>query len=179
MKIFKTEIFLLFSLIIFSQIFFLTCNEHNDDTPKSSLIIRDNVIYNNGSDIPFTGREKAKVENKIIEYDIVDGLKHGDFRMYYESGNIEVKGQIDKNRNIGKWQYFYESGQIESEGMFVDNLPEGEWKWFYRSGDLREHGSFEGGKRVGMWKQFDESGNVIKEEEILESDSLNTETDHL
>jgi len=179
MKIFKNEISLITILIIFLQFFFLTCEENNDDPPKSSLIIRDNVIYKNGSDIPFTGGEKAKVENKIIEYDIVDGLKHGDFRMYYESGNIEVKGQIDKNRNIGKWQYFYESGQIESEGMFVDNLPEGEWKWYYRSGDLREQGIFEGGKRVGFWKQFDESGNVIKEEEILESDSLNTETDHL
>ncbi len=66
--------------------------------PGKILTIRDNVIYKNGSDIPFTGREKAHVENKIIEYDIVDGLKHGDFRLYYESGNIEIKGQIDKNR---------------------------------------------------------------------------------
>ena len=179
MKIFKNEISLITILIIFVQLFFLTCDKNNIEIPKSSLTIRDNVIYKNGSDIPFTGREKARVENKIIEYDIVDGLKHGDFRMYYESGNIEIKGQIDKNRNIGKWQYFYESGQIESEGMFVDNLPEGEWKWYYRSGYIREQGSFEGGKRVGLWKQFDESGNVIKEEEILESDSLNTETDHL
>ena len=179
MKIFKNEISLITILIIFAQLFVLTCEENNDDPPKSSLTIRDNVIYENGRDIPFTGREKARIENKIIEYDIVDGLKHGDFRLYYESGKIEVKGQIDKNRNIGKWQYFYESGQIESEGMFVDNLPEGEWKWYYRSGDLREQGSFKGGKRVGLWKQFDESGNVIKEEEILESDSLNTETDHL
>jgi len=179
MKIFKNEIFVLSSLIIFAQFFFLACDEKNDNTPESSLTIRDNVIYENGSDIPFTGREKARVENKIIEYDIVDGLKHGDFRLYYESGNIEIIGQIDKNRNIGKWQYFYESGQMESEGNFVDDLPEGEWKWYYRSGDLREQRSFEGGKRIGLWKQLNEGGNVIKEEEVLESDSLNTETDHL
>ena len=179
MKIFKNKIFFLSSLIIIVQFFFLACDDNNDDIPKSNLTIRDNVIYKNGSDIPFTGREKARVENKIIEYDIVDGLKHGDFRLYYESGNIEIKGQIDKNRNIGIWQYFYESGQIESEGMFVDNLPEGEWKWYYRSGDLREQGSFEEGKRVGLWKQFDVSGNVIEEKEIFESDSLNTELDYL
>ena len=179
MKIFKNEIFLLSSLIIVAQFFFLTCDEKNDDPPKNNLTIRDNVIYKNGSDLPFTGREKAHVETKIIEYDIVDGLKHGDFRLYYESGNTEIKGQIDKNKNIGKWQYFYESGQIESEGMYVDNLPEGEWKWYYRSGDIREQGSFKGGKRVGLWKQFDVSGNVIEEKEIFESDSLNTETDYL
>ena len=179
MKKFKNEIFLLYALIIFAQFFFLACDKKDNDIPESSLSIRDNLIYKNGSDIPFTGREKARVENKIIEYDIVDGLKHGDFRLYYESGNIEIKGQIDKNKNIGKWQYFYESGQVESEGRFVDDLPEGEWKWYYRSGDLREQGSFKGGKRVGLWKQFDVSGNVIEEKEIFESDSLNTETDYL
>jgi antitoxin component YwqK of YwqJK toxin-antitoxin module len=179
MKKFKNEISLLFSLIIFAQFFFLTCDKNNNDIPERSLSVRDNLLYKNGSDIPFTGREKARVENKIIEYDIVDGIKHGDFRLYYESGNIEIKGQIDKNRNIGKWQYFYESGHMESEGNFVDDLPEGEWKWYYRSGGIREQGSFEGGKRFGLWKQFDESGNVIKEEVVLESDSLNTETDHL
>jgi antitoxin component YwqK of YwqJK toxin-antitoxin module len=179
MKILKYEISLLSALIIFVQFFFLNCGENKDDIPKSTLIIRDNIIYKIGSDIPYTGREKARVENKIIEYDVVDGLKHGDFRLYYEDGNIEIKGQVDKNKNIGKWQYFYESGQIESEGNFVDNFPDGEWKWYYRSGELREQGIFKGGKRVGFWKLFDVSGNVIEEKEFFESDSLNTETDYL
>ena len=173
------KISLISALIIFVQFFFLACDNNKDESLKGSLEMRDTLLYKIGSDIPFTGTEKARIENKIIEYDVVEGLKHGDFRLYYEDGNIEIKGQIDKNRNIGKWQYFYESGQMESEGNFVDDLPEGEWKWYYRSGDIREQGSFKGGKRVGVWKQFDESGNVIEEEEIFESDSLNTETDHL
>jgi len=179
MKISKNEIFLLSSLIIFAQFFFLTCDKKNNNIQESSLELRDTLIYKKGSDIPFTGREKARIENKIIEYDVVDGVKHGDFILYYESANIEIKGQLDKNRNVGKWQYFYESGQIESEGNFVDDFPEGEWKWYYRSGTLREQGSFKGGKRIGLWKQFDVSGNVIEEKEFFESDSLNTETDYL
>ncbi|MGB5848582.1 MAG: hypothetical protein WBH40_08845 [Ignavibacteriaceae bacterium] len=179
MKIFKFEISLLSALIIFTQFFFLGCDNNNDDIPESFIEMRDTLIYKKGSDIPFTGKEKARIENKIIEYDVVDGLKHGDFRLYYESGNIEIKGQLDKNKNIGKWQYFYESGQIESEGNFVDNFPDGEWKWYYRSGELREQGIFKGGKRVGFWKLFDVSGNVIEEKEFFESDSLNTETDYL
>jgi len=176
---YRNEILILSFLIIIAQFFFLACEENNDDTSKSSLIIRDNVIYKIGSDIPYTGREKARIQNKIIEYDIVDGLKHGDFLLYYESGNIEIKGQTDKNKNIGIWHYYYESGQIESEGEFVDNLPEGQWKWYYRSGNLREQGSFKGGKRIGLWKVFDVSGNMIEEKEFFESDSLNTETDYL
>jgi antitoxin component YwqK of YwqJK toxin-antitoxin module len=179
MKIFIYKIFLLSALIIFVQFFILSCDNNNDDSMKSTLQLRDTLLYKTGSDLPFTGTEKARVENKVIEYDVVDGLKHGNFRVYYESGKIEVRGQIDKNKNIGKWKYFYESGQLESEGNFVDNLPEGEWKWYYRSGELREQGIIKGGKRIGLWKQFDTSGNVIEEIQIFESDSLSTETDSL
>ncbi len=173
------KISLLSALIIFTQFFFLACDTKSDENLTSTLEMRDSLLYKIGSNIPFTGKEKARVENKIIEYDVVDGLKHGDFRLYYEDGNIEIKGQIDKNKNIGKWQYFYETGQIESEGNFVDNSPVGEWKWYYRSGELREQGIIEGGRRTGLWQQFDTSGNLIEEVEFFESDSLGTKTDHL
>ena len=179
MKKNKNNIFLLSALIIFAQFFFLACEKSKDDIPKSTLTIRDNVIYKVGSDIPYTGKERARVENKIIEYEIVDGLKTGSFRLYYEGGEIEIKGQIDKNKNFGKWQYFYESGQIASEGNFVDDLPDGEWKWYFRSGSISEQGSFKEGKRFGLWTQFDTSGNVIEEKEILESDSLSSGKDYL
>ena len=48
-----------------------------------------------------------------------DGFKHGDFRIFSPDGKIQIEGQLDSNRNVGKWQYFYPDGQIESEGFFV------------------------------------------------------------
>ena len=156
----------------------LSCTNENN-IPESDLELRDTLIYKKGSSIPFTGREKARIKNKIIEYDVVNGIKHGEFMLYYESGNIEIKGQLDNNRNVGKWQYFYESGQIESEGEFVNNMPEGTWKWYNRSGTLREEGSYRSGKRVGIWKQYDEEGNVIEEKEFTSRDSTVFEEDYL
>jgi antitoxin component YwqK of YwqJK toxin-antitoxin module len=179
MKIFKYELSILSVLIILAQFLFLACDNSDDDIPQSTIETRDTLIYKKGSDTPFTGKERARVDNKIIEYDVVDGIKQGDFRLYYESGNIEIKGQIDQNYNVGKWQYFYESGQTESEGNFVDNLPDGEWKWYYRSGKLREQGIFKAGRRVGLWKLYDSTGNVVEEREFLESDSINTGNDYL
>jgi antitoxin component YwqK of YwqJK toxin-antitoxin module len=172
--------FCIYIVIISSVLFiFSSCDQSDKDIPASTLEMRDTLIYEKGSDVPFTGKEKARIENKIIEYDVVDGMKHGDFKLYYENGNIEIKGQMDKNKNIGRWQYFYESGQVESEGNFVNNLPNGEWKWYYRSGKLREIGNFVDGKRMGLWKQFDESGNITEEKEFVESDSVGAETDYL
>jgi len=157
------------SIIVISQ----ACEKN--DIPKSDLFIKDSLIYKKGSDTPFTGREKARIEDKIIEYDIVNGIKHGEFFLYYEDGTLQMKGRIDNNKNIGKWQYFYTNGEIESEGFFVDDIPEGRWTWFYANGKLKEEGSYHNGQRVGWWKQFDENGNIIFENEFEMNDSLSAE----
>ena len=149
--------YLLLVLFIFNII-------HCSDEPGTSdLIIKDNIIYKRGDDKPFTGTERAKVEDKIIEYDIVEGIKHGKFKLYFSNGNIAASGQIDGNKNTGKWQYYYESGSLESEGIFVNDLPEGKWVWYYVSGILKEEGYYDLGKRTGIWKSFDEKGDLINE----------------
>jgi antitoxin component YwqK of YwqJK toxin-antitoxin module len=168
--------FIIVAAIFISLFINFSCREANHP-PESKLELKDSLIYQKGSDTPFTGREYARIENKIIEYDVVNGVKNGEFRLYYEDGELEIKGNLVNNMNEGRWQYFYESGQVESEGDFIDNLPEGTWRWFYRSGNLREEGLFQKGKRIGLWKQFDEMGTVIEEKEYLLSDSLNTGTD--
>ena len=164
--------------IFISLINHLSCTESNR-TPNTTLELRDSLIYKRGSEIPFTGREYASIENKIIEYEVVNGVKHGEFKLYYENGDLEISGNLANNMNEGQWQYFYESEQIESEGNFKDNLPDGIWKWYYRSGNLREEGQFLMGKRFGLWKQYGELGEVTEEKEFSLSDSLNTGSDHI
>ena len=105
---------LLISILL--SMLFLSCGK--EEIPKSSLIVKDNLLYKRGSNIPFTGREKALVDNKIVEYDVKDGLKHGEFRIFSADGKLEIQGQIDSNKNVGKWQYFYTNGKVESEGLF-------------------------------------------------------------
>ena len=143
----------------------------SDEPGKSNLIIKDNIIYKRGDDKPFTGTERAKVEDKIIEYDIVDGIKHGKFKLYFSNGNIAASGQIDSNKNTGKWQYYYESGSLESEGIFVNDLPEGKWVWYYVTGILKEEGYYDLGKRTGIWKSFDEKGDLINETDFSLQDT--------
>ena len=156
--------------MIFSLLFY-SCTK--EEIPKSSLILKDNLLYKQGSDIPFTGRERALVENKIVEYDVKEGLKHGEFRIFSEEGKLELQGQLDSNRNVGKWQYYYPNGQIESEGYFVSDLPEGKWTWYYQGGTVREEGIFQKGIRIGMWYQFNNSGEIIFEKKYDLKDSSN------
>ena len=159
--------------IIFSTTLLLSCSE--EEVPKSSLIVRDNLLYKEGRDIPYTGREKAMVEDKIIEYDVKDGLKHGEFKIYSEDGMLQMKGQIDSNRNVGKWQYFYPNGAIESEGNFNYDKPDGKWTWKYPDGRIKEEGNYENGERVGMWFEYDHGGEIMSEHNY-DYDSLNTDS---
>jgi len=171
-KIYRT-IIILFFLSIFSVIF-ISCNKN--EVPESQLEMRDTLIYKKGSSEPFTGREKAKVQDKIIEYDVVNGVKNGEFKLYQADGTLEMSGQIENNKNVGKWQYFYPSGELESEGNFVNNNPEGMWVWYYPSGKLKEEGSYIKGKRIGLWKQYDEQGKLLDEKNFELNDSTDVKS---
>jgi len=162
-------LFILFSLLFYS------CGK--DEIPKSSLIIKGNLLYKRGSEVPFTGRERALVNDKIVEYDVKDGYKHGEFRIFSQDGILEVQGQIDSNRNVGKWEYFYPDGQIESEGYFINDLPQGKWVWNYPDGKRKEEGFYQNGERIGMWYQFENNGEVILEKNYDLNDTLSTEKD--
>jgi len=163
----------LFVFII--SLLFYSCTEK--EIPKSSLILKDNLLYKRGSEIPFTGRERALVENEIVEYDVKDGYKHGEFRILSEDGILKLQGQLDSNRNVGRWQYFYSNGEIESEGYFINDRPDGIWVWNYPDGKKREEGFFQNGERIGMWLQYDNNGEVIFEKNYDLDDSLNIKKD--
>lgn len=163
--------FVFLVLVFLISLINVSCDK--EDTPKSSLIIKDNLLYKRDSNVPFTGREKAIVQDKIIDYEVKDGYKHGKFRIYNLDGTLEISGQLDSNRNVGKWQYFHPNGVIESEGNFDYDLPQGKWFWYYPDGKKKEEGTYEKGKRVGIWYQYDRDGKVNLEKNFDLEDSLN------
>ena len=170
----------MFPIIIASlmQLFVVSCGD-NVELTDNNLEIRDNIIYERGKGIPFTGIERARVDDKIIEYEIVDGVKHGSFKLYFENGNEEINGMIENNANTGEWKYYYDSGKLESEGYFIDDKPEGRWVWYYESGKIKEEGSFHIGNRVEWWYQYDSNGNESNSKNFDAIDSSDTGIDSL
>lgn len=162
-------------LFILLSLIFSSCNEA--EQPKSSLVVKDNLLYKRGSDVPFTGIEKALVEGKILEYEVKDGYKHGFFRIYSEDGIPEIQGQLDSNRNVGKWQYFFPNGEIESEGYFNLDQADGKWIWKYPDGKIKEEGEYDNGTRIGIWLTYDHSGKIINQQNYSLDDSTNNSTE--
>lgn len=170
MNKFNRKFILLAGVLLLIVGLLASCNQN--EVPASSLELRDTLIYKKGEAQPYTGHEKARIKDKIIEYDVVNGIKQGDFKLYSLNGNLQIEGRLKDNKNVGLWKYYYETGELESKGEFENDKPRGEWTWYYPSGKIKERGNYFEGKRIGKWKDFDEDGNVTEEKDFSLQDSV-------
>jgi antitoxin component YwqK of YwqJK toxin-antitoxin module len=133
---------------------------------KVDLVNINGILCKYGTITPFTGREKASLQNRIIEYDVVKGVRNGEFKILYSEGKPQIVGQMVNNKNEGLWKYYYENSQIESEGNFKNDIPDDTWIWFYLDGKIREKGNYVSGKRDGRWITYNESGKISDEKQF-------------
>jgi antitoxin component YwqK of YwqJK toxin-antitoxin module len=126
----------------------------------AGLVKINGLLYKSGSNVPYTGREKARVSDRIIEYDVSNGVKNGEFKILYSDGKPQIVGQMVNGKNEGVWKYYYVNSAIESEGSFKDDMPDGVWTWYYQDGKVREQGKYVSGKKNGNWITYEASGKI-------------------
>ena len=91
-----------------------------------------------------------------------NGLKDGNWVLYYKSGNKLAEGEFKNGKKIGYWKYYFENGLLESEGDYdIYGKQDGLWKEYHESGNIREEMNFIGGLLDGEYKAFDDSGTVV------------------
>jgi antitoxin component YwqK of YwqJK toxin-antitoxin module len=158
-------------LIITSLLFAAACNQYYND--QNIEIKDDGLIYKVGQNDPFTGRIIDTLQNKIVEYDVVNGMKNGEFRLSSYEGIPSIYGSIKDNRNIGVWKYYYPNGQLESIGNFNYDNPHGKWNWYYYDGSLKETGTFLNGNKAGTWYTYSLEGNLLSIKMFDEGELIN------
>lgn len=172
MKIEASSLFIYLLLVIsilFNFLISTGCGKEKEEV--HFLVYADSLIFVEGTREPFSGTRTAIIEGKHLEYEVVEGIKHGSFKIFHQNGNVEILGQIENNKNTGIWKYYYEDGSLECGGKFENDKPEGKWTWYYPTGEIKEEGIFHNGKREGVWFMYDGIGNVINEKNY---DSINT-----
>jgi antitoxin component YwqK of YwqJK toxin-antitoxin module len=152
------KLFSLFLFIVFLTFLINSCGIEN--TTNRNIYEKNGITYSRATDEPFTGRVIDTVGNRIIEYDVVKGLKNGEFIIYFLNHQTEICGKTKNNKNEGKWSYFYPNGKLESQGNFKNDLPSEKWIWYYLDGTIKEEGYFINGKKEGKWTLYDEKGNL-------------------
>lgn len=73
----------------------------------------------------------------------------------------ESIGIYDANdEKTGEWKYFYNNGQLEEIGSYKSGERTGEWKFYYENGQLGKTGSFKDDDEFGEWKYYDNNGKL-------------------
>lgn len=160
-----------FMLLLGVLILFYSCAKKQEEK-RTDLIKVKGLLYKSGTNVPYTGREKAKVSGRIIEYDVVNGIKNGAFKVSYSEGKPQIIGQVVNDKNEGLWKYYYENSQVESEGIFKNDIPEGKWTFYYADGKVKENGNYVSGKRDGVWLSYAEDGKLTRKKEFINGDSV-------
>jgi len=146
-------------LIICALFFAAACNQYYSD--QNIEIKEDGLIYKIGQDDPYTGRIIDTLQNNVIEYDVLNGMKNGEFRLSSMEGIVSMYGSIENNRNIGEWKYYYPNGQLESAGNFSYDNPHGKWIWYFSNGSIKEKGTFLSGNKTGIWYRYSWEGVLL------------------
>ena len=147
-------------LVLIASLVIAVIFSNQTNPNKKGFYTKNGLIFNPADNETFTGRIVDTVENKIIEYNVVKGLKNGEFVIRYMNGNFQIKGTMKNNKNSGEWKYYYPSGQLESVGNFKNDIVSDEWIWFYENGKRKEKGNFVNGKRDGKWDLYDIDGKL-------------------
>lgn len=130
----------LFSAILGKQ----HCNFYRDKRGYDYLEDYVRVSYiKHGFDQKFFPNGKVMMEGN---YD--RGDKEGEWKSYYESGELHIHCFYKNDWIDGLYQRFHENGAPASIGNLIENDQEGEWQYFDEEGKLTETKMFSGGEEV-------------------------------
>ena len=91
-----------------------------------------------------------------------DGKKEGYWEFFYENGNLKERGTYSNNKEEGIYEYFHTNGNLKSKGNAIKGGGDGYWDFFYDNGVLsqRSYWTWETDKKNGPFKGFHKNGNL-------------------
>ena len=93
------------------------------------------------------------------EANYVNDVLHGERKLYFENGNVEVLETYDMGDFISPYKTFYEDGTLKQEGAYEKNVAIGQWKKYYTNGQLMENVTLVDNEENGPFLEFYENGN--------------------
>jgi len=150
-------ILLLLPLTIFSQNY---KKKKVKSMATNGLFIETYYVRKNDESIKEGEYLKKHIGYIIEEGKYSNNKKIGEWKYYYNSGEIRILGNYSDDKKSSEWKYYYKSGKVRMSGSYSDDKKNGEWKYYILSGKLITKGNFINDKKSGGWKYFDDSNNL-------------------
>ena len=92
-----------------------------------------------------------------------DGQKQGDWKEFYETGELRAAGKYLNSKPVGRWKYYFESGKIEITGDYTrKGQKDGEWMWYYPNQNILSVENYAEGELEGESFTLTLEGDTIE-----------------
>ena len=123
------------------------------------LIIISSISFAQSSQ-PFVDYYDIEQTKKRSEGLYSDGMEHGVWKYWYESGQLQEESTYFRGRLNGKTSIYFESGQKQNEGYFMFNIQDSIYSAWNTKGKLIEEGFYKKGEKQGIWKDYYQDGSL-------------------
>lgn len=90
----------------------------------------------------------------------MDGKIHGEYKLWYEDGQISDHYHFVDDRADGEHISWHENGKININCFFSNGLLNGEYKEWYENGEMKEHCFFNNGILNGQYRRWSSNGEL-------------------
>lgn len=120
-------------------------------------------LYQYYDENPFTGLLTRNFDNgkKQFEISYINGIPVGKYIEWYKDGSVKIIGNYnEKGIEDGEFKKFYENGQIEYIGFIDYGEYDSIWISYYKNGVIAKEAYYNKGKRDSIWKFWTDEGEL-------------------
>ncbi|NPA67598.1 MAG: DUF3352 domain-containing protein [Chlorobi bacterium] len=122
-------------------------------------------LIHNGA---ITGNWKTYYESGNIKSSVnyTDGEPEGDAYFYYDTPDHTKRADatFEKGKITGTYFEYYENGAQKAKMQYDDGKPDGDAEFYYPSGKLKIKAEYKNGLKHGRWIYYDERGKPVGKE---------------
>lgn len=107
----------------------------------------------------------------VIGKGIIDeqGKKQGPWQEFFLSGKKSAEGTYKDNIKIGQWKYYFENGNLEQIGSYDSKgRAKGKWIWYYPNKSERRIETFFEGISQGMMTEYAADSTIMLQGEYVD-----------
>jgi hypothetical protein len=147
----------LFALVYFAVLIAISWSCRNQGTKEPPPVDTEIIdLWDNG------------LARKVWVYSNINGTRTATKEIqYHPNGKKSMEGSLKDGLRHGEWKSWYENGNLWSVGTFANGLRHGKGVVYHPNGKKFIEGTYINGERAGTWMWWDENGQVITEIEAL------------
>lgn len=143
-----------------------TVEEKEDDGSLTRYVRKKENFAKQGQLVRLDGKGQKQEE---AQYE--DDVLHGERRLYYETGELQIVEHHTKGKFEGPYQIFHKNGQLKFEAVYQNGMLEGQGKSYYDDGQLKEVVVFANNEENGPFEEYHPNGKVKARGQYLEGDN--------